>query len=413
MKPATPGISYKGQVQPKPSDLASALGNTGVDVVSSPATIGYLEMACHHASDQFFDDGEASVGVGFDMQHVGAATPDLPVDVAADLIKVDGRRLTFAVEATQAGKLIMTGTHQRAVVNLARLMVGTAVSEAVDTPLLLTGRALQMSDVEAVAVDGRQLEIARQCRDHMAAGRAVVDRYFKDNIPAYGLNTGLGVRATDMLSVDEAAEFSAKMVRGRAQAIGQPLPVSTARAAMLVRLNTLLSGEAGASLNVADALLDALNGGVTPVMPATGSIGAGDLVVMAAIPHALMGEGDAFLDGERMPASDALHKAGLKPLTLGPKDGLVLCNNQAHSASFACLAARSARTLLDAANISAALVMEGFRANVSPLTPLPPASGRRRVRLKPLKRFATCWTAVPLCRRALRAGCRIRFHCAR
>jgi histidine ammonia-lyase len=102
-------------------------------------------------------------------------------------------------------------------------------------------------------------------------------------------------------------------------------------------------------------------------MHATGSIGAGDLVVMAAVPYALMGEGDAFFDGERMPAADALRKAGLKPLTLGPKDGLVLCNNQAHSASFACLAARSARTVLDAANISAALVMEGFRANVSPL----------------------------------------------
>ena len=368
MKPATPGISYKGQVHPKPSDLASALGNAGVDVVSSPATIGYLEMACHHASDQFFDEGEASVGVGFDMQHVGAATPDLPIDVAAELIAVDGRRLTFAVEATQAGKLIMTGTHQRAVVNLARLIAGTVVSGAADTPLLLTGRALKISDVEAVAIDGRRVEIARQCRETMADGRAVVERYFKENIPAYGLNTGLGVRATNMLSADEAAEFSVKMVRGRAQAVGQPLPVSTARAAMLVRLNTLLSGEAGASLTVADALQDALNGGVTPVMHATGSIGAGDLVVMAAVPHALMGEGDAFFDGVRMPGADALRKAGLKPLTLGPKDGLVLCNNQAYSASFACLAGRSARTLLDAANISAALVMEGFRANVSPLT---------------------------------------------
>lgn len=368
MKPATPGISYKGQVHPKPSDLASALGNTGVDVVSSPATIGYLEMACHHASDQFFDDGEASVGVGFDMQHVGAATPDLPVDVDAELIGVDGRRLTFAVEATQAGKQIMTGTHQRAVVDLARLMAGTAVSDASDTPLLLTGRTLKIADVQAVAVDGRKIEIAKQCHQRMAAGRAVVDRYFNDNVPAYGLNTGLGVRATDMLLADEAAEFSTRMVRGRAQAIGQPLPVSAARAAMLVRLNTLLSGEAGASVAVADALLDALNTGVTPVMPATGSIGAGDLVVMAAVPHALMGEGDAFLDGERMSGADALRQAGLKPLTLGPKDGLVLCNNQAHSASFACLAARSARTMLDAANISAALVMEGFRANMSPLS---------------------------------------------
>ncbi|MEM9471882.1 MAG: aromatic amino acid lyase [Pseudomonadota bacterium] len=367
MKPAMPGISYQGQVLAKPSDLASALGNTGVDVVSSPATIGYLEMACHHASDRFFDDGEASVGVGFDMRHVGAATPDLPIDVAAELIAVDGRRLTFSVEATQAGKQIMTGTHQRAVVDLARLLAGTKGPVAADTPLVLTGRMLQLSDVEAVAVDGRPVEIADECRGQMAKGRAVVERYFRDNVPAYGLNTGLGVRATDMLSPQEAAAFSVKMVRGRAQAIGEPLPVPAARAAMLVRLNTVLSGEAGAGPAVADALRDALNGGVTPVMPATGSIGAGDLVVMAAIPHALMGEGDAFFDGERMPGAEALRKSGLKPLVLGPKDGLVLCNNQAHSASFACLAARSARTLLIAANISACLVMEGFRANVSPL----------------------------------------------
>ncbi len=367
MKPAKPGISYKGQVHSKPSDLASALGNTGVDVVSSPATIGYLEMACCYAMDQLFDEGEASVGVGFDMQHVGAATPDLPIDVAAELISADGRRLTFSVEATQADKQIMTGRHQRAVVNLARLIAGTAVPDATDKPLRLTGKGLKVSDVDAVAVDGRRVEFAQECRERMAEGRAVVESYFADNIPAYGLNTGLGVRATDMLTAGEAAEFSTRMVRGRAQAIGEPLPVSAARAAMLVRLNTLLSGEAGASPAVADALLNALNSGFTPVMPATGSIGAGDLVVMAAIPHALAGAGDAFFEGERMPGADALRRAGLEPLALGPKDGLVLCNNQAHSAAFACLTARSARTVLDAANISAALVMEGFRANVSPL----------------------------------------------
>ena len=367
MKKAKPGVIHEGQAIPKPSDLASALGNTGVDVVSSPATIGYLEMACHHAAGQFFDEGEASVGVGFDLQHVGAATPDLPIDVAAELIKVDGRRLTFKVEAIQAGKLIMTGTHQRAVVDLGRLLAGTMVSAPEDTALSLTGRTLTIADVEAVAVDGRRVEIHKDCRRQMAAGRAVVERYLKNNTPAYGLNTGLGVRATDGLSADEAADFSVKMVHGRTQAIGQPLSVPAARAAMLVRLNTFLTGEAGVNPNVADVLVDALNAGVTPVMPAIGSIGAGDLVVMASIAHALTGAGEAYLDGERMAASEALKKAGLKPMALGPKDGLALCNNQAHSASLACLAARSARNLLDAANISAAVVMEGFRANVSPL----------------------------------------------
>ena len=124
MKPVEPGLTYESEVTSKPQDLASALGNTGVDVVSSPATIGYLEMACVYAIEHIFEEGEASVGVGFDMRHVAAATPDAPIITSVELLEVDGKLLTFKVEATQAGHKIMTGKHQRAVVDLARLLDG-------------------------------------------------------------------------------------------------------------------------------------------------------------------------------------------------------------------------------------------------------------------------------------------------
>ena len=122
MKPVAFGASYQGQVTAGPGDLASALGNAGVDVVSSPAIIGHLEMACHHVIDPHFDGGEASVGVGFSMRHVGAAFPDRPLDVAAELIAQNGRRFTFRVEARQDGRIIMTGEHERALVHLDRFL---------------------------------------------------------------------------------------------------------------------------------------------------------------------------------------------------------------------------------------------------------------------------------------------------
>jgi predicted thioesterase len=122
MKPVEAGLKWQGEVWAKAEDLASAIGNKGVDVVSSPATIGYLEMACVHAVEHLFDDGEASVGVGFNMRHVGAATMELPIVTQVELTGVDGNMLTFKVEATQSGRSIMTGEHTRAVVELARLL---------------------------------------------------------------------------------------------------------------------------------------------------------------------------------------------------------------------------------------------------------------------------------------------------
>ena len=126
MKPLVTGARYHGEVWAKPADLASALGNTGVDVVSSPATIGYLEMACHHVIDPHFEGDEASVGVGFNFRHLAAAHLDAPLQVSAELIEQTERLFTFKVEARQGDKVIMTGQHERAVVNLNRFLKKTA-----------------------------------------------------------------------------------------------------------------------------------------------------------------------------------------------------------------------------------------------------------------------------------------------
>lgn len=130
MKPIPPRTRYDGEVMPGAGDLASTLGNAGVDVVSSPALIGYLEMACVHAVEACFEPGEASVGVGFSMRHLAAAFPGRPVEVEAELAGQQGRRLTFKVRARQGGRDIMTGEHERAVVELERFLKSVADSPA-------------------------------------------------------------------------------------------------------------------------------------------------------------------------------------------------------------------------------------------------------------------------------------------
>ncbi|NNE22302.1 MAG: histidine ammonia-lyase [Rhizobiales bacterium] len=234
-------------------------------------------------------------------------------------------------------------------------------------PIELTGHDLNPESLAAVAEGGAPVTIADTARRAMRTGRAVVDKYIAEGIPAYGLNTGLGARAAETLPADEIAAFSAHLVRGRAQGIGAPLLPAEVRAVMLARLNTLLTGAAGASPHIADHLAEALNRNIIAVMPRTASIGAGDLTAMAALPFALIGEGEILIDGAPVPAAEALKAHGLEPLELGPKDGLVLCNITAFSVGLAGLAANAARRALTGLQIAAALSFEGFRGNTSPL----------------------------------------------
>lgn len=232
----------------------------------------------------------------------------------------------------------------------------------------LDGTGLTPALLRAIA-HGTPVEVGPTTHARVAAGRAIVDRYFRDGIAAYGLTTGLGMKASSMLSAEEATAFSYRTVRGRAQALGDVLDPRAVRAVMAVRLNTLLDSGAGASPAVVDALVNAINRGLVPAMRSIGSIGAADLVVMAALPHALIGEGEMVLDGRLVPAAEVLADAGLAPLVLAPKDGLILCNSTAFSTATAALASSRAHDVLRALQISAALSMEGFGANLSPIEP--------------------------------------------
>src|SRR4051812_22806776 len=140
--------------------------------------------------------------------------------------------------------------------------------------VVLDGRTLDPDKLERIA-RGASVAVDPASQADMRRGREIVERYLRERIPAYGLNTGLGLRSDEVLRESEVGDFSARMVRGRAQGLGPPLSPEEARAVMATRLNTLLSGEAGASVTVADHLVEAINRGFVPVIPRWASIGAG------------------------------------------------------------------------------------------------------------------------------------------
>jgi histidine ammonia-lyase len=233
--------------------------------------------------------------------------------------------------------------------------------------LRLDGKRLTPEDVVLVARHGAPVELDPAALARMAAAREVVESYLAAGRPAYGLTTGLGARVVDSVPAAVLAEFSRHTVLGRANSVGPPLETEVVRAALLVRANGLAAGGSGATPELAQALVALLGYRVHPVVPSIGSIGAGDICVLAHVGLVLLGEGEAEVDGDTLSGADALEGAGLAPLVLAPKDGLALISANAVSAACAALALADGREALDALQVAAALSMEGFRASRSPL----------------------------------------------
>lgn len=231
------------------------------------------------------------------------------------------------------------------------------------------GPALSVADVCAVARGRAPVTLAPGVAERLRDQRRAVDTVVDGGRPAYGITTGLGPRAGYVLTRGELAEYSVRTIRGRVNAVGEPLPAETVRAAMLLRLNAIARGGSGASPAVAGQLVAMLNAGVHPVVPRTGSIGASDLCQLAHIGQVVMGEGSAEHDGAVVDGAEALRRAGLAPVTPGPKDGLVLCTTNAVTAGTAALALSDAEDALVLAQAVASVTVEGFRANTSPLDP--------------------------------------------
>jgi histidine ammonia-lyase len=237
---------------------------------------------------------------------------------------------------------------------------------------VLDGHSLEVEDVVRVAHDpGTRITVKPEARRALLESRRVVDRAIDSGQTIYGINTGFGKLANVRIPPDQLNQLQANLLRSHAAGVGQPLPPSVVRAVMLLRANVLLRPTSGVRPELVEALVGLLNGGVVPLVPEQGSVGAsGDLAPLSHIGLALMGEGQVLSDGTLpAPADAALARAGLTPYRFAPKEGIAFINGTQAQTALLALLVHDANVLWRTAVAAAAMSLEALRGTPAPLDP--------------------------------------------
>jgi histidine ammonia-lyase len=229
----------------------------------------------------------------------------------------------------------------------------------------LTGDDLAVDDVWAVAVAGAPVGLSDESREKMRAARELVERVAHGTSEhTYGVNTGFGRFVSRSIPHELTEELQLRLLRSHACGVGEPYPVEIVRAAMLLRANALAKGNSGARIATVELLLECLNRGVLPHVPSRGSVGAsGDLAPLAHLALPLIGEGEAWVDGERLVGDEALRRVGLEPISLQAKEGLSLVNGTQFMTAYGALGLVRARRLAKTADLACALSVEALQGS--------------------------------------------------
>ncbi|MGH8182401.1 MAG: HAL/PAL/TAL family ammonia-lyase [Rhodanobacteraceae bacterium] len=242
----------------------------------------------------------------------------------------------------------------------------------------LDGGSLTHAEVVAVARQGAKVELdAAQLQAVQRAADFIAEKVGCGE-PIYGVTTGFGSNADKLLGAHRARdelpggnpepreetlpeELQHNLIITHAVCVGEPFPAEVVRAMLVIRVNTLMRGHSGIRVATLQALAELLNRGVVPVVPAKGSVGAsGDLAPLSHLAIVLLGGGEAFLGGERMPGAEALERVGLSPVKLSYKEGLALNNGTAQMLACAVLALDELEYLLGVADLAAAMTLDAF-----------------------------------------------------
>lgn len=243
------------------------------------------------------------------------------------------------------------------------------MSAVTESPLELDGQSLTLEAAESVARHGRPVRLAAAAVPAMDRARDAVERALRSESAVYGINTGLGRLSDIRIPADHILELQVNLLRSHACGVGPELPPEAVRAMLLLRANSLAKGHSGVRRVVVERLCDLLNAGVTPAVPARGSVGAsGDLAPLAHLALVLIGEGQARLwrpgqaeAGPLLPGANVLRAAGLEPLRLEAKEGLSLLNGTQGMLAVGVLVWLDAARLADTADVIGALSLEALR----------------------------------------------------
>src|ERR1700678_1708534 len=227
--------------------------------------------------------------------------------------------------------------------------------------LVLNGQALTLAEIESVALMSRPVVLAEAALQRVTGSRELIEGILAAGQTVYGVNTGFGKLSDVSIPSGSLAQLQPNLVRSPGGGVGQPLSEAESRAMLLLRANVLAKGFSGCRTELVELLVALLNGGVHPVIPEKGSVGAsGDLAPLAHLALVAIGEGEACLKGERMAGGEALRRAGLQPMALAAKEGLALLNGtQAMTAVGALAVARGLR-VAKLADVAGSMALEAL-----------------------------------------------------
>jgi histidine ammonia-lyase len=214
---------------------------------------------------------------------------------------------------------------------------------------------------------GAEVVLDQDYRPAIEAGAKTIEAIVAKGDPVYGINTGFGKLASVRIGAADLATLQRNIVLSHAAGVGEPLPVAVVRLVMALKLASLAQGASGVRWSTIEHLTACLKANLIPVIPGQGSVGAsGDLAPLAHMTAALMGVGEFFVDRTRMPAEAALARAGLTPLTLGPKEGLALLNGTQVSTALALAGLFEAERVFSAALVTGALATDAAKGSDGP-----------------------------------------------
>lgn len=236
--------------------------------------------------------------------------------------------------------------------------------------VLITGKNLTIEDVYRVAHGKERVELHPEALGRIKKCRAFIEKKIDEKEIMYGVNTGIGELCEMVLNDEQIKQFQKYLIYNHSAGIGEPVPIEEVRAAMLARINVHANGFSGCRPVITQTYIDMLNQGVTPVVCQKGSVGAcGDLAPMSQIALLLMGEGEAFFQGERLPGDKALEKAGIPVPGLQARDGLAAINGSNLISGMGCLQVYETERFIKQAEIAAAMTLEALMANMKPYDP--------------------------------------------
>ncbi len=231
--------------------------------------------------------------------------------------------------------------------------------------LVIGNDKLTIEGVSRVARNREKVELSETALNRIKHCREFVEKKIAEHAIMYGITTGIGELSEVFLPPEQLKAFQKYIVYSHAAGYGDPIAEDDVRASILSRINVLSQGHSGCRPIIVETMRELLNRGVTPVMCQRGSVGAcGDLAPMSQMALVLIGEGEAFYQGERLPSAEALRRAGIQPVVFEARDGLASINGSNVITGMASLQLIDAQTFTKTAEIAAAMTLEALKANM-------------------------------------------------